>query len=206
MSKNEYPRKRFQKAEEIFRQNYGLLRTAEASRLGIAPATLYAMREAGVAVQENRGLYRLAEVQPPGNPDLVQVALLVPKAVICLISALSFHGLTTQIPHRVYIALPRRSQRPRLAYPVIDVIWLPELAYQAGIETHVLDGVTVHIYGREKTLADCFRYSERVGKDVLLEMLHEYKRQGNVNVASILHYARIDRVVEKIQPYLEAIL
>ena len=206
MSKNEYPRKRFQKAEEIFRQNYGLLRTAEASRLGIAPATLYAMREAGVAVQENRGLYRLAEVQPLGNPDLVQVTLLVPKVVICLISALSFYGLTTQIPHRVYIALPRRSQRPRLAYPMIDVIWLPELAYQAGIETHVLDGVTVHIYGREKTLADCFRYSERVGKDVLLEMLHEYKRQGNVNVASILHYARIDRVVEKIQPYLEAIL
>ena len=164
------------------------------------------MREAGVAVQENRGLYRLAEVQPPGNPDLVQVALLVPKAVICLISALSFHGLTTQIPHRVYIALPRRSQRPRLVYPLVDVIWLPDPAYQAGTEAHTLDGVTVHIYGREKTIADCFRYSERVGKDVLLEMLHEYKRQGNVNVASILHYARIDRVVEKIQPYLEAIL
>ena len=206
MSNIGYPRKRFQKAEEIFRQNHGLLRTAEASRLGIAPATLYAMREAGVAVQENRGLYRLAEVQPPGNPDLVQVALLVPKAVICLISALSFYGLTTQIPHRVYIALPRRSQRPRLAYPVVDVIWLPELAYQVGIEAHALDGVTVHIYDREKTIADCFRYSERVGKDVLLEMLHEYKRQGNVNVSSILHYARIDRVVEKIQPYLEAIL
>jgi hypothetical protein len=86
------------------------------------------------------------------------------------------------------------------------VIWLPDPAYQAGIETHVLDGVTVRIYGREKTIADCFRYSERVGKDVLLEMLHEYKRQGEVNVSSILHYARIDRVVEKLQPYLEAIL
>ena len=148
----------------------------------------------------------MIEVQPPGNPDLVQVALLVPKTVICLISALSFYGLTTQIPHRVYISLPRRSQRPRLAYPVVDVIWLPDQAYQAGIEAHALDGVTGHIYGREKTIADCFRYSERVGKDVLLEMLHEYKRQGNVNISSILHYARIDRVVEKLQPYLEAIL
>ncbi len=206
MSKNEYPRKKFRKAEEIFRQHHGLLRTTEASRLGIAPATLYAMREAGVAVQENRGLYRLAEIQPPGNPDLVQVALLVPKAVICLISALSFYNLTTQIPHLVYIALPRRSQRPRLSYPVVDVIWLPDPAYQAGIEAHTLDGVTVRIYDREKTVADCFRYSERVGKDVLLEMLHEYKRQGNVNVSLILNYARIDRVVEKLKPYLEAIL
>lgn len=206
MSKNEYARKRFQKAEEIFRKHNGLLRTAEASRLGIAPATLYAMREAGVAVQENRGLYRLAEVHPPGNPDLVQVALLVSKAVICLISALSFYGLTTQIPHRVYIALPRRSQRPRLTHPMVDVIWLPEPAFEAGIEAHTLDGVTVHIYDREKTIADSFRYSERVGNDVLLEMLREYKRQGNVNVSSILNYARIDRVVEKIQPYLEAIL
>jgi predicted transcriptional regulator of viral defense system len=164
------------------------------------------MRDAGVAVQENRGLYRLAEVQPPGNPDLVQVALLVPKAVICLISALSFHGLTTQIPHRVSISLPRRSQRPRLAYPAVDVIWLPDPAYQAGIEAHALDGVTVHIYSREKTIADCFRYSERVGKDVLVEMLHEYKRQGEVNISAILHFAQIDRVVEKLQPYLEAIL
>jgi predicted glycosyl hydrolase (DUF1957 family) len=89
---------------------------------------------------------------------------------------------------------------------VVDVIWLPELAYQAGIEAHALDGVTVRIYGREKTIADCFRYSERVGKDVLVEMLHEYKRQGEVNISAILHFAQIDRVVEKLQPYLEAIL
>lgn len=206
MVKNEFTRKRFQKAVEIFRQRNGYLRTAEALHLGIAPGTLYAMREAGVTVQENRGLYRLAEVDPPNNPDLVQVAMLVPKATICLISALSYYGLTTQIPHRIYIALPRHSQRPRLAYPVMDVIWLPDLAYQAGIEVVPVNGTTVRIYNREKTIADCYRYSERVGKDVLLEMLREYKRQGNVNVSRILEYARIDRVVEKLQPYLEAIL
>ena len=206
MVKDEFARTRFQKAKEIFRHHNGLLRTSDALRLGIAPGTLYAMREAGVTVQENRGLFRLAEVQPPGNPDLVQVGMLVPKAVICLISALSFYDLTTQIPHRVYIALPRRSQRPRLAYPMIDVIWLPDLAYQAGIEELILDGVTVRIYNKEKTIADCFRYNERVGKDVLLEMLREYKRQGEVNVSAILHYARIDRVLVKLQPYLEAII
>jgi predicted transcriptional regulator of viral defense system len=88
---------------------------SDALRLGGSSATLYAMRDEGIIIQENRGLYRLAEATPPGNPDLVHVAMLVPKAVVCLISALAFHDLTTQIPHKFYIALPRRSQRPRLA-------------------------------------------------------------------------------------------
>jgi predicted transcriptional regulator of viral defense system len=164
------------------------------------------MRDEGIIIQENRGLYRLAEATPPGNPDLVHVAVLVPKAVVCLISALAFHDLTTQIPHKIYIALPRRSQRPRLTYPVLDVIWLPETAYKAGVKEHVLDGVAVNIYCREKTIADCFRYEERVGKDVILEALREYKRQREVNVSALMQYARIDRVAEKMQPYLEAIL
>jgi len=202
----ETARKKFQKAENIFRLNNGLLRTSEALRLGVASGTLYAMRDSGVIVQVNRGLYRLAEAQPPGSPDLVQVALLVPKAVICLISALAFHDLTTQIPHRVYIALPRRSQRPRLDYPALEVIWLPNAAYKAGVEEHILDGVPVSIYSREKTLADCFRYEDRVGKDVILEVIKEYKRQGKVDVTAIMNFSRIDRVAKKILPYLEAIL
>jgi predicted transcriptional regulator of viral defense system len=195
-----------QKAEEIFQQHQGLLRTSEALRLGISPATLYRMRDAGHIVQENRGLYRLAEAEPLGNPDLVQIAKLIPKAVICLISALNFHGLTTQIPNRVYIALPRSSQRPRLAYPPLDVIWLPKRAYEAGVEEHFLDEVPVRIYSREKTIADCFRYEKRVGKDVALEALKNYLHQGNVNISALMEYARTDRVVGTLRPYLEALL
>jgi len=193
-------------AEEIFRQHNGLLRTSEALRLGISPATLYALRDAGRIIQENRGLYRLADVEPLGFPDLVQVSKLVPKAVICLISALSFHNLTTQIPHRVDIALPRSSQRPRLAYPPLGVIWLPQKAYEAGIEEHILDGFPVRIYNPEKTIADCFRYESRVGKVVVLESLKEYMRQRKVNLTALMEFARINRVSGKIQPYIEALL
>ena len=199
-------RQAFEIAKRIFRQNNGILRTSEALQLGIAPSTLYHMRDAGEIVRMNRGLFYLAEDQPPKDFDLMQVALLVPRAIICLISALAYFDLTTQIPHRVWIALPRSSQRPRLAYPQLEVVWLPHGPYQAGMEVHTINGKPVRIYSREKTLADCFRYENRVGKDVVLEALKEYKRQGDVSVENLMKFARIDRVEEKIKPYLEAIL
>lgn len=199
-------RERFKKAVNFFRQNNGILRTSQALNLGIASGTLYAMRDAGVIVQENRGVYRLAEQPPISNPDFVNVALLVPKAVICLISALAFHDLTTQIPHRVYITLPRGVQVPRLEYPLLEVIWRTEAPYSTGIEQHVLDGVTVRIYNREKTIADCLRYENRVGRDVVLEALKEYRRQKQVNVAALMQYARINKVTQRMQSYLEILL
>jgi predicted transcriptional regulator of viral defense system len=164
------------------------------------------MRNAGLIVQENRGVYRLAEQPPISNPDLVHIALLVPKAVICLISALAFHDLTTQIPHRVYITLPRGIQRPRLEYPLVEVIWRSSGPYSTGIEEYVLDGVTIRIYNREKTIADCLRYENRVGKDVVLEALREYRHQRRVNVEALMQYARINKVAERMRAYLEILL
>jgi predicted transcriptional regulator of viral defense system len=199
-------KERFKKAKNIFLQNNGILRTSQALRLGIPPGTLYAMRDAGMIVQENRGIFRLEDQLPLGKPDLVQVALLVPKAVICLISALDFHDLTTQIPHRIYITLPMDVKRPRLEYPTLEVIWRTEVPYNSGIEQHILDGVPVRIYNREKTIADCLRYENRVGRDVVLEALKEYKRQKRVNVESMMQYARINKVTQRMQAYLEILL
>lgn len=199
-------KERFKKAKNIFRQNNGLLRTSQALKLGIPSGTLYAMRDAGLLVQENRGIFRLEEQPPIGNPDLVQVALLVPKAVICLISALDFHTLTTQIPHRIYITLPMDVKRPRLEYPALEVIWRREVPYSAGIEQQVLDGVPVRIYNREKTIADCLCYENRVGRDVVLEALKEYRRQKKVNVDALMQYARINKVTQRMQAYLEILL
>ncbi|MEJ2601548.1 MAG: type IV toxin-antitoxin system AbiEi family antitoxin domain-containing protein, partial [Anaerolineales bacterium] len=102
------------RATKIFKDHNGILRTQQAIKLGIAPRTLYKMRDDGIILRESRGLYRLADVEPGSYTDLVQVALSVPKGVICLISALAFHDLTTQIPHRVYIALPLHAEKPRL--------------------------------------------------------------------------------------------
>lgn len=196
---------KIRKINKIFGEHGGRLRTAEAIRLGVPAAMLYAMVDEALLIRENRGLYRLAEMEPPAYPDLIQVASLIPKAVICLISALSFHDLTTQIPRWVSIALPRNAQRPRLVYPRLDVIWLPDSSYRAGIEEHLLDGVVVSIYNPEKTIADCFRYEKRVGKDVVLEAIRNYFRQGNVNIPRLMEFGRINRVVHKIQPYLEVL-
>jgi predicted transcriptional regulator of viral defense system len=179
---------------------------AEAVRAGIHRRTLYALRDAGIVEQLSRGLYRLAEAPPLGNPDLVTVARRVPKGVICLVSALAFHDLTTQLPHAVYQAVPRDSEPPRLDYPPVRVFRFGARAYGAGIESHAVDGTRVHIYSREKTLADCFKYRNKIGLDTALEALGRYRDQGRIDVESLLEHAQACRVAHVMRPYLEATL
>lgn len=200
MSENAYD-----KAIETFRNHNGLLRTQQAIDEGIAPRTLYQMRETGAIVRESRGLYRLADTEPGEYYDLVQVALRIPKGVICLISALSFHGLTTQIPHYVYVALPIDAEKPRLEYPPIRFFWLSPKTYSTGIEEHTLDGIPVKIYGIEKTIADCFKFRNKIGLDVALEALRNYRKRECFDIETLLQFARIDRVERVVKTYLEAI-
>jgi predicted transcriptional regulator of viral defense system len=199
-------RKPVEKAIELFRQHGGTLRTAEALRLGIHPRTLYAMRNQGLLERLSRGLYRLAELPPLSNAELVIVALMVPHAVVCLISALSFHELTTQVPHALDIALRRGSQRPRLDYPPLHVYWFSSAAWSEGVELHALDNVTVRIYGAEKSVADSFKYRRKLGMDVALEALKLYRDRRDLDVNKLLHYARVCRVQTVMRPYLEALL
>lgn len=194
------------RATKIFQDHNGILRTQQAIQYGIAPRTLYEMRDAGMILRESRGLYRLLDAELGSNPDLVQVALRIPKGVICLISALSFHELTTQIPHQVYVALPIDAEKPRLEYPPLRIFWLSQKAYSAGIENHELDGIPVRIYGIEKTITDCFKFRNKIGLDVALEALKDYRKREDFNIGTLLHYARIDRVERVIKPYLEAIV
>ena len=195
-----------QRAIEIFREHGGMLRTREALRLGIHPRVLYALRDSGALEELSRGLYRLAELPPLTNPDLVTVALKVPGAVICLISALAFHELTTQVPHAVDIALNKGDEPPRLDYPPLRLFWFSGPAYSEGVDTHVIDGTPVRIYSPEKTIADCFKLRRRVGLDVALEALKAYCQRPGFDPAGLLHYARICRVESVIKPYLEALL
>ena len=124
---------RFDRAASIFRENGGILRTAHAIRAGIHPGTLYAMRDAGTLEVVSRGVYRIAAEPPLGDPDLVVVAARIPRGVICLISALAFHELTTQIPHEVHVALPRGAEEPRLDYPPINTYRFGGEAFTEGI-------------------------------------------------------------------------
>lgn len=182
-----------------------MLRTAAARRAGINPATLYALRDGGHIEQVVRGLYRLTEAGLPSNPDLVIVASRVPEAVVCLISALDFHDLTTQIPHRVYIALRQGSHSPRLEWPPVQAVYLTEPCLSLGVEIHDVDGVPVRIYSAEKTLVDCFKYRNKIGLEVALEALKLYRERGRMQIATISEYAMACRVWRVMRPYLEAI-
>ena len=132
---------------------------------------LYSLRDKGIIEQVSRGVYRLMELPPISNPGLVTVSLRFPNAVICLISALSYHNITTQIPHVVSVAVPRDSRIPSLDYPPIQTHRFSDEAYNAGIGNHVIDGAHVKIYNSEKTLADCFKFRNKIGMEVVLEAL-----------------------------------
>ncbi len=190
--------------ETIFRKYGGQLRMSEALEHGITRYMLYSLRDREIIEQVSRGIYRLTELPPISNPDLVTVSLRFPNAVICLISALAYHKITTQIPHEVSIAVPRDSRVPSLDFPPIQVHKFSNAAYKSGIETHQIDKVPVKVYSPEKTLADCFKFRNKIGKDVVLEALRLYKTQEKFNLGELLKYARICRVENVMRPYIEA--
>src|SRR5581483_5781751 len=194
-------------ARRAFAKHHGMLRTSEALRLGIHPRTLYALRDSGELVSVGRGLYRLASAPALAYPDWIAVALRVPRSVICLISALAHYELTTQVPHHIDIALPSHSQVPRVDGLPLRVFWYPERAYNSGIDTITLDRVQVRIYSQEKTIVDCFKYRNKIGLDVAVEALRNYRQKvRKPPVKKLLEYARIDRVENVMRPYLEAVL
>ena len=195
----------FQRVIKIFQENNGVMRSSKLFNLGIQPRILYAMRENGLVVQEGRGLYRLANEQSWSDPDLAIVSILVPKGVICLISALYFHQITTQIPHEVYVALPKDSEKPRIKYPPTRFFWISPVPFKAGIEKHKVDHVDIRVYSVAKTIADCFKFRNSIGMEVALEALREGLRQKKATPNEIQQSARVDRVERILLPYLEAL-
>jgi predicted transcriptional regulator of viral defense system len=196
----------YTKYKKIFAENSGILRASTAIELGVPQHVIYKMVEDGELVREAQGVYRLSESDPLSNPDLVQISLRVPRAVICLISALYFHELTTQIPHQVYIALPRDVKTPKIGYPPIKAFHLSDASYKSGIEEHVLDGITVRIYSKEKTIADCFKFREKIGMNIALEALKDYLSRPSTDIQLVMKYARANRVENVLRPYLESLV
>ena len=179
---------------------------SEAISLGITRYILYSLRDKGFVEQVTRGVYRLADLPVITNPDLVTVSLRFPNAVICLVSALAYHEMTTQIPHEVSVAVVRDAHVPRLDFPPLEVHKFSKAAYEAGVEEHRIDGAVVRVYGAEKSLADCFKFRHKLGMDVVLEALKLYRERKKFRVGEILKYARICRVEKVMRPYLEASL
>ncbi len=192
------------KAIKIITGHGGTIRTGEALARGIHPRTLYALRDNGTLEMVARGFYRLAALPPAGDPDLTLVAGRIPHGVVCLISALAIYELTTQIPHRIDLAIPRTARYPVCAGAPMTIYRFSIASYQAGVTQRDVDGVRIRLYSPEKTLADCFKYRNKIGLDVFLEALDAYRKRPGASMQKILEYARVDRVETKIRPYLEA--
>ena len=177
--------KSIQQAVADFRKNGGLLNTAKALKLGIHPRTLYAMRDKGVLERLSRELYRSSDLAPLGNPDLVTVVVRIPEGVICLISALAYHEITTQIARKVHVAIRRNAEPPRIDYPSVHAYRFSGKAFTEGVETHERDGIPAKVYKLEKTLADCFKYRNKIGMDTAIEAVRLYRERKKVQVGEI---------------------
>lgn len=186
-------------------QHGGTMRTGEAVSAGIHHATLYWMRDQGRLERLTRGVYRLADLPAPAKYDVVVVAERVPSAVLCLVSALDFHDIGNQIPHAVEIAIGLNDRHPKLDYPPVRVYRMSGEALTSGIEEHDVDGTKVRVYSIAKTVADCFKFRNKIGYDVGIEALQEVVREARTTPGEIMEYARIDRVARVIRPYLEAL-
>lgn len=194
------------RALRLLRPVSAAFRTTQALDLGIQPRTLYQLRRDGNILPLSRGVFRLASLPEPRHPDLLVVAARVPKAVLCLISALAFHDLTDEVPHEVHLALPRGSETPRLDHPPLRIVRLRPGPFRAGVQTHDVDGLPLRVYSAAKTVADCFRFRNLVGLDTALAALKRLRRRRGFDVEELLRHARIDRVERTVRPYVEALL
>ncbi len=193
------------KALQAFHDRGGTLRTRDLIALGVHTDALYALRESGRIVELGRGLYRLAEVGEDEHPDLGVVAARAPSAAVCLISALSYHGITTQIPSSVHLAVPRGSyHRIKLSMPVTVYRFDPK-TFNDGLETHRIGGKPVKIYSAARTVVDCFKFRNKLGLDVALEALRLARQRKRVQNRELLRYARLLRTETSMSPYLHAI-
>lgn len=184
----------------------GIIKTSTALELGIHSRQLYQLRDAGLLEQLSRGIFCLSKQASLSNSDLVIVATRSPRAIICLVSALAFHGITTQIPHSIAIALEKGAESPRIDYPPISVHRFSNISLLAGIEEHIIDNVKIKVYSPEKTLVDCFKFRNKIGLNIFLEAIKLYKKRKLFKLSEILKYAKICRVENIISPYLETII
>ena len=193
------------KALNSFRDRGGTLRTRDLMALGVHTDVLYALRQEGRIIELGRGLYRLTDAGEAEHPDLALIAARAPTAAVCLISALSYHGITTQIPSAVSLAVPRGSyHRIKMSIPVTVYRFDPK-TFLEGLETHRIGGMPLKIYGVARTVVDCFKFRNKVGLDIALEALRLARQRKKLQNRELLHYARLLRVEKPMTPYLQAI-
>lgn len=183
----------------------GIARARELESRGIPRVLLSRLVNEGLVLRQSRGIYVVADHAPTAEHTLAQVAKRVPEGVFCLLTALRLHGLTTQSPAEVWVALPEKARRPRLDYPRLRIARFSGEALTEGIEEHRAEGVTLRAYAAAKTVADCFKYRNKIGIDVAVEALRDFSRRYRGGATELARFARICRVSRVMQPYLDAI-
>ena len=181
-----------------------MLRASELDAKGVPRVVLSRLTASGRLERVGRGLYRLAGSDSSEHESLATVAIKVPQAVFCLLTALQFHGLTTQLPRQIWIAMPRGSHTPHIDYPPVKMVQMARDVYSSGVEEHDRDGVTLRVYGIAKTVADCFKHRNKIGLDVALEALKDVRAKRLASADDLWQYAKICRMANVMRPYLEA--
>jgi predicted transcriptional regulator of viral defense system len=195
------------KAELVARmvRKAGVFRPRELDRVAIPREYLRQAKDRGLVRRVGRGLYVADGSRVTQHHTLVEAAKRVPHGVICLLSALRFHGLTTQSPREVWIAIAHNARRPQADYPLMRVVHFSGKALSYGIEGKKLEGVAVRVFGPAKTVADCFKYRNKIGLDIALEALRDCYRQRKATMDELFMAAKVCRVARVIQPYLESL-
>jgi predicted transcriptional regulator of viral defense system len=195
------PRKRIM---DLVRRR-GAVRSRDLDGLGLARTYLSRLVRDGVLERHARGLYALAGAEPTENRSLAEACRRVPRGVVCLLSALRFHGLTTQAPFEVWLAVPNKAWRPVPGYPPLRLIYFSAATLATGVETHRVEGADVRVTDPAHTVADCFKYRNKIGLDVALEAIRDCRRQRRATPDELYRAARSRRMAAVIRPYLEAL-
>lgn len=183
----------------------GLLRARDLAPEGIPRATLSRLVQSGRLNQVSRGIYALPGHDRSEQHQLAEMAMRSPQGIFCLLTALRFHQLTTQSPHEIWVAIPNKAHPPRLDYPPLRVVRFSGPALTQGVETHDVDGVVIRVYSIAKTVADCFKYRNKIGLDVALEALRECRRGRHATTDELWRAAKTCRVDSVMRPYMESI-
>jgi predicted transcriptional regulator of viral defense system len=186
-------------------QRHGVVRARDLEALGVSRVALQRAVDRGQVMRRARGLYVKPDHAATRHTDIAAVGARTPKAVVCLVSALEYHGLTTQVPHAVWIMIHKSSHRPTFNAPAVRVVRASGSALTTGVEKHKIEEVVVQMTTPAKTVADCFRYRDTVGTDVAVEALRDCLRKRKATPSDIFEMAKVDRVARVMRPYLEAL-
>jgi predicted transcriptional regulator of viral defense system len=192
-----------------YARTHGVFRPRDVAAFGVHPEDIRRLHRKGLLRRLGRGLYELGDSEPDPNQSLIEICTLAPQGVVCLLSALRVHEIGTQLPHKLWLAIPGKANRPRIDFQAIEIIRLTGRMYHLGIEERTMPSGSFRVYGIAKTVVDCFRFRNKIGLDVAVEALREvmfHRRRYKVTVSDLYELARECRIASVMIPYMEALI